>query len=44
LLENDVIAQAIEAGRWNRAIDNVNQEVFDKPEDYYTLAKLRQAA
>ncbi len=42
--ENDVIAQAVEAGQWDRAIDYVNQEVFDKPEEYYTLAKLRQAA
>ena len=42
--ENDFIAQAIEAGQWDRAIDYVNQEVFDKPEEYYTLAKLRQAA
>ena len=42
--DNDFIAQAIEAGQWDRAIDYVNQEVFDKPEEYYTLAKLRQAA
>ena len=42
--ENDFIAQAIEAGQWDRAIDYVNREVFDKPEEYYTLAKLRQAA
>ena len=42
--ENDFIAQAIEAGQWDRAIDYVNQEVFDKPEEYYSLAKLRQAA
>ena len=42
--ENDFIAQAIEAGQWDRAIDYVNQELFDKPEEYYTLAKLRQAA
>ena len=42
--ENDFIAQAIEAGQWDRAIDYVNQEVFDKPEEFYTLAKLRQAA
>ena len=25
-------------------IDYVNREVFDKPEEYYTLAKLRKAA
>ena len=42
--ENDFIAQAIEAGQWDRAIDYVNREVFDKPEEYYSLAKLRQAA
>ena len=42
--DNDFIAQAIEAGQWDRAIDYVNQEVFDKPEEYYSLAKLRQAA
>ena len=42
--EDDFIAQAVEAGQWNRAIDYVNREVFDKPEEYYTLAKLRQAA
>ncbi len=42
--ENDFIAQAVESGQWDRVIDYVNQEVFDKPEEYYTLAKLRQAA
>ena len=42
--ENDFIARAVESGQWDRAIDYVNQEVFDKPEDYYNLAKLRQAA
>ena len=38
------IARAVEAGQWDRVIDYVNREVFDKPEEYYTLAKLRQAA
>ena len=42
--ENDFIAQAVEAGQWDRAIDYVNREVFDQPEEYYTLSKLRQAA
>ena len=31
--DNDVIAQAIEAGQWDRAIAYVNREVFDKPEE-----------
>ena len=42
--ENETIARAVEAGEWDRVIDYVNREVFDKPEDYYTLDKLRQAA
>jgi type I restriction enzyme R subunit len=42
--ENETIAAAVEAGQWGRVIDYVNREVFDKPEEYYTLDKLRKAA
>ncbi len=42
--KNDVIAEAVEAGQWDRVIDYVNKEVFDKPEEYYSLDKLRKAA
>ena len=42
--EDQTIVQAVEAGQWDRVIDYVNREVFDKPEEYYTLAKLRKAA
>lgn len=38
------IAAAIKAGQWDRVIDYVNREVFDKPAEYYTLDKLRKAA
>ena len=41
---DETIAQAVEAGQWDRVIDHVNREVFDKPEEYYTLDKLRKAA
>jgi len=41
---NDTIASAVEAGHWDRVIDYVNREVFDKPHEYYTLDKLRKAA
>lgn len=37
------IASAIEAGQWDRVIDYVNREVFNRPEEYYTLDKLRKA-
>ena len=41
---NDTVAAAVEAGQWDRVIDYVNREVFDRPEEYYTLDKLRKAA
>lgn len=41
---NQVIATAVEAGQWDKVIDYVNREVFDKPEEYYNLEKLRKAA
>jgi type I restriction enzyme R subunit len=42
--ENDLIATSVEAGEWDRVIDYVNKEVFEKPNEYYTLDKLRRAA
>ena len=42
--ENDFIAASVEAGQWDRVIDYVNKEVFEKPTEFYTLEKLRKAA
>jgi type I restriction enzyme R subunit len=42
--QNETIAAAVESGQWDRVIDYVNREIFDKPEDFYTLDKLRKAA
>jgi type I restriction enzyme R subunit len=42
--ENEFIVQAVEDGLWDRVIDYVNRELFDKPEEYYNLDKLRRAA
>jgi len=42
--EDPEIVAAIQAGQWDRVIDYVNREVFNKPEEYYTLDKLRKAA
>ncbi len=42
--KNETISTAIESGQWDRVIDYVNREVFDKPEEYYNLDKLRKAA
>ncbi len=41
---NDTVAAAVEAGQWDLVIDYVNRELFDKPEEYYTLEKLHKAA
>lgn len=38
-----VVVEGIKAGRWDRVIDYVNSEIFDRPEDYYNLNKLRKA-
>ena len=42
--ENRLIAEAVEAGQWDLVIDYVNREIFDDPEQFYTLDKLRKAA
>jgi len=42
--DNDFITASVEAGQWDRVIDYVNKEVFDKPDEYYNLDKLRKAA
>ena len=41
---NSVVKKAIEAGNWDLVVDYVNREVFDRPEEYYSLDKLRKAA
>ena len=41
---DETIAKAVEAGQWDHVIDYVNRQVFNKPDEYYTLAKLRKAS
>ena len=38
------ISYQFEAGQWDRVIDYVNKELFDKPNEFYNLDKLRKAA
>ncbi|MBA4137565.1 MAG: restriction endonuclease subunit R [Opitutus sp.] len=42
--ENEFIAAAVEAGQWDRVLDYLNREIFEKPDQYYSLEKLRHAA
>ncbi len=42
--EDPAIVDAIEQGKWDQVIDYVNEQVFNRPDEYYTLDKLRRAA
>lgn len=42
--QDKFIATNVEAGQWDRVVDYINREVFDKPDAYYTIEKLRKAA
>lgn len=39
-----VVAQQVNDGQWDQAIDFVASELFDKPNEYFNLDKLRRAA
>jgi len=41
--EDATVQEAVAAGQWDRVLDYVHREVFDKPEEYYNLEKLRKA-
>ena len=41
--EDETVRHAVESGQWDRLTDYVIREIFDKPEDYYNLNKLRTA-
>jgi type I restriction enzyme R subunit len=42
--ENETIKKAVEEGNWDRAVNYVKSDVLNRPEQYYTLEKLRRAA
>lgn len=45
VLKNDPeVQKGIEDGLWERVIEYVKQNILNKPEDYFTLEKLRKAA
>ncbi|MCL2830447.1 MAG: DEAD/DEAH box helicase family protein [Betaproteobacteria bacterium] len=41
--EDRQLAGYVEAGQWDRAVEHVNKNLFDKPAEYYTLEKLRKS-
>lgn len=41
---DDVIKKHVELGNWEHVISHIQHEIFDKPEEYFNLEKLRKAA
>lgn len=44
LMMDDVIKKNVELGNWEYVVSHIQQEIFDKPEEYFNLEKLRKAA
>ena len=41
---NPIVAQQVNNAQWDQAIDYITTELFDKPNEYFNLDKLRRAA
>lgn len=41
---DDIIKRNVELGNWEEVISHIQNEIFDKPEEYFNLEKLRKAA
>jgi type I restriction enzyme R subunit len=41
---DDVIKKNVLLGNWEQVISHIQSEIFDKPEEYFNLEKLRKAA
>lgn len=41
---NSFITRAVDDGKWDEVIEYINSEVFNKPNEFFTLEKLRKAA
>lgn len=44
IIMDDIIKKNVELGNWEHVISHIQSEIFDKPEEYFNLEKLRKAA
>lgn len=44
IVMDDVIKKNVELGNWEQVISHIQSEIFDKPDQYFNLEKLRKAA
>jgi type I restriction enzyme R subunit len=41
---DDIIKKNVELGNWDQIVSHIQNEIFNKPEEYFNLEKLRKAA
>jgi type I restriction enzyme R subunit len=44
IVMDDIIKKNVELGNWEQVVSHIQNEIFDKPEEYFSLEKLRKAA
>jgi type I restriction enzyme, R subunit len=44
IMMDDIIKKNVELGNWEQVVSHIQHEIFDKPEEYFNLEKLRKAA
>lgn len=44
IIMDDLIKKHVELGNWEHVISHIQSEIFDKPNEYFSLEKLRKAA
>ncbi len=44
IVMDDIIKKNVELGNWEQVVSHIQHEIFDKPEEYFNLEKLRKAA
>ena len=41
--KDEVVAQSLEEGNWDKLLDHISRNILNKPEDFYTIEKLRKS-
>lgn len=44
IVMDDIIKKNVELGNWEHVVSHIQNEIFDKPQEYFNLDKLRKAA
>lgn len=44
IMMDDIIKKNVELGNWEQVASHIQQEIFDKPHEYFNLEKIRKAA